>query len=282
MPCNHKTERPAPVSVGRVWWIPVIALLFGHTAPAAEAPLLSFAAPDGDQGVAVDAAHVYVIDNKVVAKHDKCTGALVQRWVADEARPLIHMNSGMVRDRKLYCAHSNYPGIPMTSSVEVWDTETLEHVDSHSFGIGDGSLTWMDWRDGSWWGCFAHYEGKRGLPDRGNAWTTLVRFDAAWQRTGAWVFPPAVLERFAPHSCSGGAWGPDGLLYVSGHDRPELYALRLSRAGSVLEFVATVSFPSEGQAIAFDRTGTGLLYGLIRSEHRVVASFFARLPRVKE
>lgn len=250
-----------------VTWILSVALM-------AASPLLTFEAADADQGVAVDAYFVYVIDNTVVAKHDKSTGALVKRWEADEQSPLIHMNSGTVKDGKLYCAHSNYPNIPMTSSIEIWDTETLDHIDSHSFGISDGSLTWMDWHDGSWWGCFAHYDGKGGLTGKNHTWTRVVQYDDTWKELASWVFPKSVLDRFKPHSCSGGAWGPDGLLYVTGHDRPEVYAMRLPQTGSVLEFVGALPFANEGQAIAFDRTGSGLLYGLVRSRSIVVASPF--------
>jgi hypothetical protein len=61
-----------------------------------------------------------------------------------------------------------------------------------------------------------------------------------------------VLDRFAPRSASGGVWGQDGLLYVSGHDRPEVYVLRLPKSRDVLEHVATIASPIEGQAIALD------------------------------
>ncbi|MCP4642248.1 MAG: hypothetical protein GY851_17520 [bacterium] len=250
----------------------LVALVCGAAEKPSREPLREFEAPDADQGVAVDADHVYVIDNTIVAKHDKYTGELVKRWAADEAHPLIHMNSGMVRDGTLYCAHSNYPRLPMTSSVEMWDTATLEHVGSHSFGVTDGSLTWMDWHNGFWWGCFAHYDGKGGEPGKDHTWTRLVQFNSEWCPLQPWVFPKDVLGRFAPHSCSGGAWGSDGLLYVTGHDRSELYTLELPESGSVLRYMRTVSFPVEGQAIAFDRAGTGLLYGLRRSTSEVVAA----------
>jgi len=250
----------------------VSAALAFIPAAAESIPLqVDFTASDARQGVAVDAAHVYAIDNRVVAKHDKTTGALVSRWEATPEIPLVHLNSGVVRDGKLYCAHSNYPKQPMVSSVEIWDTETLTHVASHSFGITDGSLTWMDWYEGAWWGCFAHYDAPRGLPNRDHRWTRLVRFDEAWRPLDSWAFPDAALERFAPSSASGGAWGPDGLLYVTGHDLYELYALRLPRGGGVLEFVRTLPTINAGQAIAFDRSGSGLFYGIIRSDKRVVA-----------
>ena len=32
----------------------------------------------------------------------------------------------------------------------------LQHVATRSLGPGRGSLTWLDWHDGSWWACFAN------------------------------------------------------------------------------------------------------------------------------
>jgi len=79
-------------------------------------------------------------------------------------------------------------------------------------------------------------------------------------------------------STSGGAWGDDGLLYVTGHDRPELYALRLPKAGSVLELVATIAIPFEGQAIDWDPKEKRLLWGISRKERKALA---VRVPEVE-
>jgi hypothetical protein len=74
-----------------------------------------------------------------------------------------------------------------------------------------------------------------------------------------------------PYSNSGGAWGEDGLLYLTGHDAPELYVVRLPSAGSVLEHVATIAIPVAGQAVAWDRSRPRVLYGINRKSAEVVA-----------
>lgn len=235
--------------------------------------LRRFPAEEAVQGAAVDEGFFYAIANRAVGKYDKRTGERVAAWAGAEEGPIIHLNSGVVVEGRLYCAHSNYPGVPMVSSVEVWDTETLEHVGTHSFGIYQGSGTWIDYYDGSWWMAFAHYAGRGGVPGQDPRWTSLVRFDEAWRPLGAWVFPEEVIGRFLPYSNSGGAWGADGQLYVTGHDASELYVLRLPEAGSVLELQAVVPFPGEGQGIAWDRrTGAGSLYGIRRSSREVVVA----------
>jgi ribose 5-phosphate isomerase B len=46
-------------------------------------------------------------------------------------------NAGTVRDGSLYCAHSNFPRVPMASSVEIFDTGTMKHVGTHSLDSVD-------------------------------------------------------------------------------------------------------------------------------------------------
>ncbi len=235
-----------------------------------------FDATEARQGVAVDDKYFYAVGTREIGKYDKQTGELAARWQETENGPIIHLDSGVIVEGKLYCAHSNYPGIPMTSSVEIWDAETLTHVSSHSFGIRWGSCTWIDRYGGFWWAAFAHYDKLKaslGL-QQGTSWTTVVKFDDQWRDLAAWVFPEAVLQRFTPMSNSGGSWGPDGLLYCTGHDREELYAMQLPKAGSVLELVKIFPITSAGQGIAWDRSHAGVLYGIRKGESKVVVSRF--------
>lgn len=247
----------------------------GHTLYGEEAAFIEnrrFDAAEARQAVAVDAHHFYAIDNAAIGKYDRRTGKRVARWEAGAKSPLTHLNSGIVRDGRLYCAHSNYPHQPDTSSVEIWDAASLQHVDSHSFGIYEGSLTWIDRKDDSWWAVFAHYSRQSaGIPERDHRWTSLVRFDSRWRRLEAWVFPPEVLDRFAPNSCSGGAWGPDGALYCTGHDHREVYRLKLPASGSTLVLQATLPAPFTGQGIAWDHAGQ-IILGIDRPGRQVIAA----------
>ena len=85
-----------------------------------------FDAAEATQAVAVDNAHFYAIANSVIGKYDKETGIPVKTWQASDELPLFHLNSGVVRDGRLYCAHSNYPNFPESSSVEVFDVESMQ------------------------------------------------------------------------------------------------------------------------------------------------------------
>jgi len=229
---------------------------------------VEFPAPEAGQGVAIDATHFYAIDNTTIAKYDKATGTLVKRWVQEKDGPLVHLDGAVVRDGKIYAAHSNYPQWPMTSSLEIWDAATLEHIGTRSFGINWGSLTWIDFHDGFWWMVFANYDQPYG-PDKtpyGNKLNTqLLKFTPEFQMLEGWALPRSILEKFGVMSNSGGSWGPDGFLYLTGHDLGELYRMRLPPAGSVLELVATLPMAVRGQGIAWDRSEPGVIYGVVRA-----------------
>ncbi len=224
---------------------------------------------EAEQAVAVGEKYFYAVGTQALGQYDKASGKLVRRWTQPDSGRIIHLDSGVVAGDRLYCAHSNYPGLPMTSSVEVWDAEKLEHVESHSFGIRWGSCTWVDRHAGFWWATFAHYDRFRDSLGTDNSWTTLVKLDDQWRELEAWVLPAEILERMKPMSNSGGSWGPDSLLYLTGHDRPEVYRMRLPRSGSVLELLDILPLDIQGQGIAWDRANPGLLYAIERREKKV-------------
>ena len=261
----------------------IAALLLGATALANQSQatsaekVTSFAVPEARQAVAVDANHFYAIDNRVIGKHDKRTGRRVAEWKGPAAGQIIHLNSGVVIEGKLYAAHSNFPGWPMRSSVEIWDTATLKHIGTHDLGQGLGSLTWLDFQDGVWWGAFANYTrflGRNPFAHKFKA--QIVRFDKTWRVAETWTLPAALIARFGAMSNSGGSWGPDGRLWISGHDLPEAYALDVPKAGSVMRWVGTARLDIAGQGIAWDRSDSNILWGVVRDtakgENRVTAA----------
>ena len=234
-------------------------------------------AVEARQGVVTDARHIYAISDSAIGQYDRVSGKQAGLWQGDP-KLFKHINSCATVGRRLVCAASNYPDVPSASAVEWFATTPLRHVATRSFGPGRGSLTWVDWHKGNWWACFANYDQRGTDPGRDHKWTVLVRFDAKFAEQESWLFPADVLDRFAPRSASGGAWGDDGLLYVTGHDRPELYALRIPEAGSILEHVATIAIPTDGQAIAWDAKDKRVLWSIERSATQMVASRVPPLP----
>jgi hypothetical protein len=267
--------------------LPVALLLASSPAaaqsqPAAQVTLTQIGElniPEANQGVGVDADHFYAVDDRTIAKYTKA-GNLVAKWEGPATGPIIHLDSAAVVDGKIYASHSNYRFFPMTSSIEVWDAKTMKHIGSHSIGIRLGSLTWLDKHDGHWWGTFANYDRVGRNPDGSNSTlpyggkinTTLVKFDRDWQVKEAWIFPLELLNRFADMSNSGGSWGPDGSLYLTGHDPAEVYKIRFPEAGSVLEVAQVIPANIRGQGIAWDHSNPGVLYGIIRATSAELAA----------
>jgi hypothetical protein len=232
----------------------------------------SFKAPEARQGVAVDKDYIYVVGSQQIAKYDKTTHKLVNKWKGDEDGPIRHLDSGVIIDGRLYCAHSNYPDVPMTSSIEIWDAESLEHIGNHSFGIRWGSCTWADFSNGYWYAGFAHYKKWEHLTGKDASWTTVVKFDSNWNALEAWVFPKEVIDRFENMSNSGGSFGPDGLLYCTGHDAPELYVMSFPKMGSELELIEILPIENTGQGIAWDRSKLDYIYCIKKKDRQVFVS----------
>ena len=259
----------------------------GLALPAARADVVTgrftelrrFVAAEARQGVAADAEYLYAIGNHAVGKYRKATGERVAAWECPEGRPLTHVNAGIVHAGKLYGAHSNYPGVPHRSSVEVWDPATLRHLASHDLGETDGSLTWIDRHDGRWLACFVHYGQRGGVPGRGPEHTRIVELDDRWQVVKQWKFPADVLAQIARrgYSFSGGAVGPDGHLYVTGHDEPQLYVLRFSASDDTLQWIATIPVPAEGQAFAWDPVERGVIHLILKRTREIITGRIAPL-----
>jgi hypothetical protein len=231
-----------------------------------------FPAAEANQAVAVDARHFYAIGNHQIGKYEKDTGKRVGEWQCPPGKPLIHLNSGVVREGTLYCAHSNYPGLPMLSSIEMWDAATLKHKGSHSFGISVGSATWVDFARGRRYVTFAHYGNRAAEPGRDPRWTLLVEFDTEWRRLQAWVYPEEVISRLGEFSISGGVFVEEDSIFCTGHDHPELYALGFPGGGSTLALRDTFACPMKGQGIAWDWSRPATLYGIDRASREVIVT----------
>lgn len=224
------------------------------------------------QGVAVDESYFYVISSTSVYKYKKADGQMVAFFDGKKEGIMKHLNSGIVRNGKLFCAHSNFPNSPMASSIEIFDTRTMTHIGSHSFGLYGGSATWVDEKGGYWWVAFANYDGRHSSEGRDNKWTQLVKFTKNWERVASWIYPENVLEMFAPYSNSGGTWNKDGELYVTGHDRNEIYVLQIPQYGYTLQFIGTIQIINSGQGIALDNSEISkeILFGVDKKDNSII------------
>ena len=242
--------------------------------------LASWPAVEAGQGAAGVDGEFYAIVSHAIGRYAQETGTRLAQWLGPRKGLIRHLNSCYVEEESLVCAHSNHPEVPMASSIEVFDAETLEHQWSHSLGLMDeGSLVWFDHLGDGWIAGFAHYNDETGVPYKTNAYSAITTFDAQWRKTGGWMLPNSLVELMAPQAASGGAIGEDGLLYVMGHDRPEMYVLAKPVMGSKLIHVATIDIAAEGQAFAFDPDDARVVFAISR-KNRAVRKF--RLPTVAD
>jgi hypothetical protein len=249
----------------------IVSAMIGSFALAEEnGPLKTFPVK-ASQGVAVDGKHFYAISNTGITKHNKDTGVQISMWEAnpkDAAQTHFkHMNSGTVIDGKLYAAHSRFPIAPNENTVEVFDVvgDKLKHQSTIRMPGDHGSLTWIDRKNDSWWMCYAVY----GKPE--NRKTKLVKYrleNGKFIEQQTWFFPEKTVAKWGTMSCSGGSWGPDGNLYVTGHDNAEVHVHEID-SSSTLHHLRTEAVPGIfGQAIAWDRTAeTPTLWGIVKNKH---------------
>ncbi|WP_166831127.1 glycoside hydrolase family protein [Thalassoroseus pseudoceratinae] len=219
--------------------------------------------PEAHQAVAVDSSSFYAIASRSIAKYDKETSKKIEEWSAPDGSHILHLNSGVVLEGKLHCANSNWPSSPLENTIEVFSTDTLTHVATRKFDVTEGAINWIERYQDAWWVAFAFYG------DEVNQ-TFLARYNNDWKETGRWHFPKSVLQRFRPNSNSGGAFGPNGRLFVTGHDHAELYVMKVPEQSGELKHLSTVSAPIAGQGIAWDRSDIGTLYGIVRKTKEVV------------
>jgi hypothetical protein len=220
------------------------------------------------QAVAVDKNYIYVIDNSVIVKRSKATGEVVHQW-QDTTGVITHLNSGVVEDGKLYCASSNYPDVPMVSSVEIFDVDNLEHIGSHPFGIYAGSCTWVYRHNGYWYAFFAHYENNAQSEGKGVEWSTLIKFDDQWRRLGSYTLPALLVEKIRPYSLSGGIIQNDQII-VTGHHEQYLYLLHFPVSGAELKFVKEIPVEIRGQGISVDPDEETIFWGIDRQRKEVI------------
>jgi len=93
----------------------------------------------------------------------------------------------------------------------------------------------------------------------------VVKMTKDFQTVQMWTLPKVLLDKFEEMSNSGGSWGPDGFLYLTGHDPAELYRVRFPKAGSILELADVIPMNIRGQGVAWDRANPGTIAGIIRA-----------------
>jgi len=210
----------------------------------------TFRTDDAYQGVAVSDKFIFVINTNSISKHDKTNYSKLKTKKIDG-----HANGGIVLNNMLHITN-NPKG---SNSIGIYDLD-LNFVKSIKINV-NGSLTWIDFYNNEWWGMVVYY--KKDVRK-----TRLVKFNRKWQIVKEWKWPKKILERLYPYSISGGQFNKrNGLLYLTGHDRQEIYIVRINPNSNILELVSIEEIPFSGQGISFHG---GYLYGIDREKREVI------------
>ncbi|MDO6436538.1 hypothetical protein Q4534_03920 [Cyclobacterium sp. 1_MG-2023] len=216
--------------------------------------------PDARQAAAATKHSVYAINNHTISKYERATGNLILTKNYPNTK---HLNSGFFYNDLLYCAHSNYPNRPDSSSIRIIDPENLILTNTINLGESEGSLTWVVKNKEHWYALFAYY-------GQDNHLTYLAKMNNDWEIIGKWTFPKKILEEMGKMSISGGVPWKEGFL-VTGHDEKKLYYLTLPKTGKTLNFIENYRAPFTGQGIALDPLNGGLV-GINRAEKTLISS----------
>lgn len=227
----------------------------------------SFKVPEAKQAAACDAKHFYAIENSIIAKYDRRSG---QRLAISTGKAQ-HLNSALLWQGSLLCAHSNYPNLPEQSEVMSLDLNTMKLSTLQNFGNYGGSLTWVLHKGNAWWCNFAHYGDQ-------NHRTFLAKFDEQWNETERWEYPDELVSQLGKYSLSGGVWLGEELL-VTGHDAKEVYRLGIPTSGRKLIYFGKQDAPFTGQGIAMDPISDAAkptMIGIDRANRKVIFAEFVR------
>ena len=224
----------------------------------------------------MDRSYFYAVDNTSITKHSRETGAPLLQFAGVDGGPLIHMDSGAV---------GRWPAVRGALQLQrVADGELrggLRRAHAESRRLAQlrhrPRVTHLDRprHDGYWWAAFANYDRVFDGAVYGDTDNTqVVRMNDRFEVVAGYTIPTEILDRFRPMSNSGGSWGPDGRLWITGHDLGEAYVMEPPRAGSELRWIATVRLPGvEGQGIAWDLSGPRpTLWAIKRSTDRSSSS----------
>lgn len=186
------------------------------------------------QGTFVDNEHIYVIYTKSFIQLDK-KGNKVKEVDLSDRKDIQNLQNGIAVGNIFIVNNSKNK-----NTIEVFD-KNLNFSYTIKITGGLGNLIWIDYFQGKWWGCFAHYK-------KDTQYTVVVEFYTGINVTGAdsmitresselnkrdldteyvpnwgirnrWYFSFKIYNKLTPYSLSGGSFRSDGKLCISDYNK---------------------------------------------------------------
>jgi outer membrane protein assembly factor BamB len=232
---------------------------------------------DAQKAVAVGSDNFFAINDTSISKHDIRTGELIKQIDLSQHPRIKNLNGGVVVRNNLYVTNSPITDKHRQNTIEVFNKDLVYLYHINVTG-NTGNLTWIDYYDGKWWGCFAHLDDMvkytvlvefyHPNPDLDYEGTIHNKDLVQWSVKDRWFFPHKVNENFKPYSCFGGSFGPDGNLYVTGKDKKELYVLNFYSESPIMSINHVKEVMINGGGISWDRQ-RNLLFGINKRNNSV-------------
>lgn len=207
---------------------------------------------EATQGVFVDNKFIYTLGNSTIGKYNKQTGKKIKIIHTN----FKHFNSGTVHNGLLYITHNP----KMSNSIVIFTTDLiLVKIISIPYS---GSLTWINFNNGSWYGCLAYY-------NKDIQKSRIVKFNSKWKIIKIWKYPKELLNKFYPYSNSGGQFININTLLLTGHDKKELYVTYIT--DNIIKLVKIIPVTFAGQSFSVNNN---IIYGIERKTKNIHITSF--------
>ena len=238
---------------------------------------------DAVQGIAIDKNNFFPINVKSISKHDINTGKKIKQLNLSSHPRINKLHDGVSVGNKLFICNQKEN---KKNTIEVFN-KNLEHQYHINVSGDKGVLTWIDYFQDKWWGCFSHFKqdtqytivvefytstsaiGADSLMTRDTKRTLDVeKPEPNWHIRNRWFLPFKVHQSFSPNSCSGGSFDSKGNLYLTSHYKKQLYVMGFHPTSPMMNLNHVKTVGINGQGISWDRK-RNILIGINPDEESV-------------
>jgi len=245
---------------------------------------------DAIHGVAIGKDHFYAINTNSISKHDLHHGNLIKQIKLSDHPRIHHLNDAIMVGKNLFVTNRTEN---KKNTIEVFNDDLVYQYHINVLG-NSGVLTWIDYFQKTWWGCFAHIEDKiqytvvvefytsGGIIGDANSLISqetnkfekkdgnidkernsdLIQdtVNVQWGIRNRWYFPSELYEKMNPFSCTGGSFDSKGRLYVTGN-KDEIIILNLYSTSILMSLDYIQETKENVQCVSWDRKNN-ILYAV--------------------
>lgn len=224
---------------------------------------------DAVQGIALDDSYFYPININSISKYDILSGNKIKQINLSSHSRIYKLHDGTSVGNKLFICNQTKNN---KNTIEVFN-KNLEFEYYINVTGDNGVLTWIEYFQEKWWGCFSHYNldtkytvivefytsisaiGADSLITRDKN-TQELDVDApepGWHIRNRWFLPAKVYNNITPNSITGGSFDSKGNLYLTTSLKKQIFIMGFHPSSPMLNlnYIKNVEF--KGQGISWNR-----------------------------